>query len=286
MNRRKRAGFTLIELMVGIVLSTAVLGAVYSLLTNNQRFYRAQSQIVDVQQNIRAVGQILPSELRELAASDGDIIEMSDTALTIKAMRGFGLTCSAASPSAGTIVLRNSLLSGYRGIDPTRDSVLVFRDGDSTRSSDDRWLHSPILSVTTAGVTCTDGAAGTRLLLTGLVGGTGLLDSVSLGSPVRTFEVVNYRLYQDSDRSWWLGVRTFSTSGWSSTSPVAGPLRPDDGLTFTYMDEDGDTTADPTAVAQIELVVRGRSTQPINVKGRRPGQYEDSMTVRVALRNN
>jgi prepilin-type N-terminal cleavage/methylation domain-containing protein len=286
MIRHGKAGFTLIELMVAIVLSTAVLGAVYSLLTNNQRFYRAQSQIVDVQQNVRAVGQILPSELRELAASDGDIIEMSDTALTIKAMRGFGLTCAPSVPATGAVTLRNSLLSGYRSIDPTRDSVLVFRDGDSTRSSDDRWLHAAILSVTTAGVTCTDGQAGTRLLLTGMGGGLGLLDSVSVGSPVRTFEVVNYRLYEDASGSWWLGVRTFASGAWSSTSPVAGPLRPDDGITFTYFDSDGAGTNDPTEVAQIELVVRGRSGQPINVKGRPVGEYEDSVTVRVALRNN
>jgi prepilin-type N-terminal cleavage/methylation domain-containing protein len=283
--RGERSGFTLVELMVAIVLSTAVLGAVYNILTNNQRFYRAQSQIVDVQQNVRAVAQILPSELRELSASDGDIIAMSDTALTIKAMRGFGIICAPPSVLAGTVVLRNSLLSGYREIDPARDSALVFRDGDSTRSGDDRWLHAPVASVAT-GVNCTDGSAATSLTLTGLVGGIGLLDSVSVGSPVRTFEVVNYRLYQDSDRAWWLGVRTFSGGAWSATSPVAGPLRPDDGVSFSYFDADGLATAVPANVAQIQLVVRGRSSQPIQVQGRPRGEYEDSLTVRVALRNN
>lgn len=284
-SRERRAGFTLVELLIAIVLASAVLTAVYRVLLNNQRFYRAQSQIVDVQQNVRAVAQILPAELRELDAADGDIVAMSDTSITIKAMRGFSVVCAATDPAAGRIVIRNSLTFGYRAIDPARDSVLVFRDGDVQRAGDDRWLHAPAAAVT-SGVGCTDGAAGTRLTLTGMVGGTTQLDSVSVGAPVRSFELVNYRLYDDAAGTWWLGARTYSSGAWSDTSPVAGPLRPSDGITFRYRDAADAATAVTTNVAQIEVVVRGQSTQVIQVQGRPTGRYEDSLTVRVALRNN
>jgi prepilin-type N-terminal cleavage/methylation domain-containing protein len=280
-----RAGFTLVELIIAISMASIVLGAVYRILVNNQRFYRGQSVIVDVQQNVRAVAEILPAELRELDAADGDIIAMSDTSLTIKAMRGFTVICAAPDVANGKITVRNGLTSGYRAVDPTRDSVLVFADGNTQVSTDDTWLHAPAAVVTT-GVTCTDGSAATRYTLTGMVGGIAQLANVTDGSPVRTFELVNYRLYDDGTGIWWVGVRIYASGAWAATSPVAGPLRPRDGIGFTYYDAGGAVTATPANVAQIAIAVRGLSTQPIQVQGRRPGQYQDSLTVRVALRNN
>ncbi|MBI1723747.1 MAG: prepilin-type N-terminal cleavage/methylation domain-containing protein [Gemmatimonadetes bacterium] len=275
-----RAGFTLIELIIAVAMSSIVLGAVYRILVNNQRFYRAQSQIVDVQQNVRAVAEILPAELRELDAADGDIIQMSDTALRIKAMRSFSVICAPPNVVSGEITVRNSLTYSYRSVDPARDNVLVFADGDVQSTADDQWLDAPASGVTT-GVICTDGAAATRLTLTGAN-----LANVTDGSPVRTYELVNYRLYDDGTGTWWVGVQSFSSGAWSATSPVAGPFRPNDGITFTYYDTTGTVTAVPADVAQIQLTVRGRSTQPIQVQGRSPGQYQDSLTVFVALRNN
>lgn len=276
----RRSGFTLIELIIAIAMASIVLGAVYRILVNNQRFYRAQSQIVDVQENVRAVAQLLPGELRELDAGDGDIIGMSDTAITMKAMRGFAVICAAPDVANGRITVRNSLTYGYRATDPTRDTVLVFADGNTGQTSDDTWLHARVTTITT-GVTCTDGSAATRLTLTGAS-----LANVTDGSPVRTFELVNYRLYNDGTGTWWLGARTYASSAWSATSPVAGPLRANDGITFTYYDAAGAVTAVAANVSRIQLVVRGLSQQSINVQGRRAGQYQDSLTVNVALRNN
>lgn len=281
----RRAGFTLVELIIAIAMSSIVLGAVYRVLVNNQRFYRSQGQIVEVQQNVRAVSQILPAELRELDAADGDIISMSDTSITIKAMRGFSTICAPPDAALGSIVVRNSLTFQYRAADPARDSALVFNDNNVQSTSDDVWLHAPVAGVTT-GVLCTDGAAGTSYTLTGMIGGIAQLVNVTNGSPVRTFEVVNYRLYDDGTGTWWLGVSTYSSGAWSATSPVAGPLRATDGLTFSFFDAAGATTATRTNVAQIQVVIRGRSQQPIQVQGRATGPYQDSLTVRVALRNN
>jgi hypothetical protein len=39
-------------------------------------------------------------------------------------------------------------------------------------------------------------------------------------------------------------------------------------------------------VARIQLTVRGQSRAPINIPGRRPGYYQDSIVTRIALRNN
>jgi prepilin-type N-terminal cleavage/methylation domain-containing protein len=280
-----RRGFTLIELMIAIVLTGIILGSVYQTLGNNQRFYRSTSQILDVQQGIRAVAQLLPSELREVDAVAGDILAMGPDSITIKALRNTYFICSTPNAAAGTFVVRNDMVYGYRSVDVTRDRALVFRDGNTQIMSDDTWQDFAISSFT-PGATCTDGSgAGATMTVTGAIS---KLDSVSVGSPVRTYERVTYRLYVDSAGTGWLGVRNYVNGAWGSVSPIAGPLRSDNGISLSYYDSTGAVTATPTSVAQIRLLVRGLSTAPIEVPGRRANlqQYQDSLTVRVALRNN
>lgn len=289
----RRAGFTLVELIIAITISGLVMGSIYKILTANQRFYRAQNQILDVQQNIRAVAQILPGELRGLDPDGGDIIAMSDTAITIKAMRGFSIVCktpTAADVTARRIVINNSTTSGYRALDAARDSVLIYREGSPDLSSDDRWLNAPIAGSTAEN--CTDGTAGTRLTLTGMVSGDSLGPrgtvgdvGVEEGAPLRTFEIVNYRLYDDGTGTWWLGVRSYAGGAWGATSPIAGPLQPNNGLTLEYRNATDNPTAVATAVRRISLTVRGQSSQPINIPGRAAGVFRDSAVARVALRN-
>jgi prepilin-type N-terminal cleavage/methylation domain-containing protein len=284
MSPSRRAGLTLIELMVAIVIAGIVLGAICQTLQRNQEFYRSQSQILDVQQGIRAVAQLLPSELREVDGPAGDILAMGPDSISIKALRNTLFVCAPPVPAAGTIVTRNSQTFGYRSVDPTRDRALVFRDGNPRIMSDDTWLDFAIASVAT-GAVCSDGTAGTTAKLSG---SASRLDSVTVGSPVRTYEQVTYRLYVDSAGVGWLGVRSYVDGAWGAVSPIAGPLQSAKGVSLSYYDSTGAVTAVPANVAQIRLVVRGMSQAPIEVPGRRASlrQYQDSVTVRVALRNN
>lgn len=285
MNGRRAAGFTLIELMIAIVLASIVLGSIYRVMQNNQRFYRSESQVLDVQQGVRAVAQLLPSELREVDAVAGDILAMGPDSISIRALRNTYFICAPPVVAAGTIITRNSQVYGYRAVDPTRDRALVFRDGNTQRASDDTWQDYAIAGVT-AGAACTDGTgAGTTMTLTGP---TSKLDSVTVGSPVRTYERVTYRLFVDSAGVGWLGVRSYVNGSWGDVSPVAGPLNTNGGIALSYYDSTGAVTAVPTSVAQIRLLVRGMSEAPIAIPGKNANlqKYQDSMTVRVALRNN
>jgi len=145
-------GFTLIELMIALVITGLVMGTLYRVLTANQRFYRSQSSILDVEENIRAAAQILPAELKGLDASGGDIIAMSDTSITIKADRGLRFVCVVPDKTNGYVVVRNNLAFGYRAPDATRDSLLIFRDADVREGSDDTWLHAPIAATSSVKV--------------------------------------------------------------------------------------------------------------------------------------
>lgn len=280
-----RRGFTLVELLIALVLGAIVMGAMYRVLAGNQRFYRAQGEVTEVQQNLRAVSLILPAEFRELAASEGDIIAMSATSITIRAMRSLMVVCAPPVAASGTIIVRNSLTFGFRAVNAASDSLLVYRDGDPQKSSDDRWLTMGISSSATG--VCSDGAAGTTYIVNG--SGTSsrtYLDSAYSGAPVRAFERMRYSVYDDGTGKWWLGVEAFSGGSWGAISPVAGPVIAATGIGFTYYDANGAITATPANVASIGIVARGQSTNMINVPGRPMGYYRDSVVVRTALRNN
>jgi prepilin-type N-terminal cleavage/methylation domain-containing protein len=276
-------GYTLVELLVVVVLAGVVAAVVCRSLQSNQRFYRSQSQVLDVEEGLRAIAQLVPAELRELNAGGGDVIAMGRDSITLRAMRSLGVICAPPAASTGTVIVADSLTFGWRAVDPSRDRALVFRDGSEDSADDDRWLELGVAGVS-AGA-CGDGSGGTTLRLTGP---TSELDSVSAGSPLRTYERVTYRLYTDEQGLSWLGERGYSDGGWSALSPVAGPLRRAGGLSFDYYDSAGAPATAAIAITRIALVARGLSAGPIAVPGRATTgrQFEDSVVVQVALRNN
>lgn len=58
------SGFTLVELLIALLVSTLVVGAVYVLFTTQQNHYVAQSQVTEMQQNIRAGATMMESDMR------------------------------------------------------------------------------------------------------------------------------------------------------------------------------------------------------------------------------
>ena len=271
-------GFTLVELAVALVLGAVILGAAGQLYLATGRFIRLQSSVLEVHEGLRAAMEVLSAELRELDAPGGDIAAFGADSISIRATRGIDFVCAQPEPSSGTIVVRNSLSSGYREVDPARDRALVFRDGDPGTENDDAWLDRGIASAGGAAI-CADSAAGTRLRL------LGALDSVWVGAPVRWYERVVYRLYQDEGGAWWLGVRSYSDVGWAAVSPVAGPLRHPAGLQFSYRDASGAATAVPASVVTIAITLRGTGSSLLQGVGGRPWHWADSLATVVFLRN-
>src|SRR5258706_14234683 len=149
-----RRGLTLVELLVALVLLSIVSAALYRVLVSNQRIYDAQTQRIDMQQNIRAAAQILPSDLRELDASEGDISAASATSVTFRAMRWIGIMCSAPVtgplPAVQTPVLvftvMNQKLMG-QGTPVVGDSGLIAYQGDEGARADNALSRSSITPI-------------------------------------------------------------------------------------------------------------------------------------------
>ncbi len=291
-----RRGFTLIELMVALVLLGLVSTAVYKVLVNNQRVYLAQTQTIDLQQNIRAGAAILPAEFRELDAADGDISFMGPDSIRMRAMRQLSFVCATPALGGGlgqiSLAVRSTkMIYGNRPTFKQGDSILVYWEGNPTTRADDQWLPAQLQKDPDPGF-CADSNVATNpaylltLQPTWLANGT--LNSpgtITRGAPVRGFDKVTYRSYQAADGNWYLGQRNPAVGG--TIQPVIGPLIGANGISFTYYDTAGAVTNVPTQVAQIEIVLRARTASPIRSGGTGVQTYKvDSLVTRVALRNN
>jgi prepilin-type N-terminal cleavage/methylation domain-containing protein len=288
-----RRGFTLVELMIAIVLLGIVSAALYKVLLNNQRTFAAQTQRIDLQQNIRAAATILPAEFRELDAADGDIRAMSATSITIRAMRQMAIICTAPVLPSGatmTFTVRQAPFFGNRQTFIAGDSILIFYDGNPGTRADDRWVLGAV-TVAPTNLNCPDPTPpGPQpgFLVTAAptwpAAPFNVAGAITAGAPVRGFSTVMYSLWQSpSDNQYYLAQ---TTSG--STQPLIGPLTGANGLSFVYYDSTGTTqTAALALVRMIEIRVRGRTAQVIRQANDPALAYKtDSVIARVALRNN
>jgi hypothetical protein len=142
----------------------------------------------------------------------------------------------------------------------------------------------------TAALNCTSGGTGLLLTMPSIALGSSPLGAnpnvagaITVGAPVRGFEIVTYQLYQPAgDTSWYLGMRP---SG-ASMQPLIGPLLPN-GLTFSYFDSAGTAQNNPALVSRIDVVIRARTALAVRTAGQGPLQATvDSVNISVALRNN
>ena len=61
---RNKGGFSLIELIVALVISSIILTGIYSVYTTNQKVFATQQQVVEMEQNLRAANFMLVNDLR------------------------------------------------------------------------------------------------------------------------------------------------------------------------------------------------------------------------------
>lgn len=299
-------GFTLIELMVALVLLGIVTTGIYKVLVNNQRIYMAQTQQIDLQQNIRAAVAILPAELREMSAAEGDITAMGPDSITFRAMRKIGFICAPAPQLGGgvgniTVLVRQNPAFGRNLPFQDNDSALVYWEGNPTDRNDDQWLAARVTQAS-AGNCVDNNATPPAWALTmspawlGAVDANGrpiynIAGTITAGSPVRGFSNVTYKLYRSSsDTSWYLGMRNNEKSN-PSLNPIVGPLSGPAGLEFDYFDVNDARITDFSdagrrRVAQIEIHVRARTAAPVGGGTSGRAYKVDSVTTRVALRGN
>lgn len=292
-----RRGFSLVELIVILALSTIVMGGLTSVLVRQQRFYRGTADLIETRSQIRQAAGIIPSDLRGVSTIGGDILAISDTSMVFWATIGQAVAC-LATPLATTITIpplvlqNNNTLASFTTTPGLGDTVYVYHNGATDAAADDYWWPYGILGPPT---TVTSACA--------VLAFTGVLDQntprysfmlseplradISVGTPLRFVRRTRYSLYQADDMSWYLGYCSPDCVG--APQPIAGPFLSgsgaNKGVSFSYQNAAGAVTATPADVAQVSIVVRGQTQGTVDMGGYGNTQVGDSLRFSVAIRN-
>lgn len=283
MSAGNRRGFTLVELLVALIMLVVVGGALYRLLITVQRVSGRQTEVSNLQGNLRAGMQLVQSELSEVFTNAGagtsDILgTLSSTAIRYRAMRGLGETCEITT---SYVKVRTD---NFNGRLPTAGTSRLFFlwDRDSTKVTDDQWLDLPITAVSSS--TCPDGITPATTLSVTLTADQ--RDSTYVPSVVRTWEEMEIGQVTDGGQR-WLGIRSV-TAGETALVPVIGPLEASgNGVNFTYLGDNNWIAATPSTVKSIVVTLRGVTDRRVNTGvGSAQGTVSDSLQFRIQLRNS
>ena len=276
----KRAGFTLVELLMGLIIMGIVATVLTRVFISQQRLTVAQVEQASLQANVRTGTLILANELRELAAGvsgGADIKSFRADSLSYRAMRSFAISCQIG---ASSVRVHRDPIFGARPISPGRDSMLLFVDRLPNTDTDDQWWNLAITD--TSAATCPDGTPAIRLGTNSPPPAT----DVPGDAPVRTFEIMEIAPVLAGGHN-WLGAHSLTKPGGEPLTPVAGPITLA-GLTFTYLDSTGNTTANRSRIRSIRIVLRGQSdwnVRPGGALGVALQPLLDSLVTTVTLRN-
>jgi prepilin-type N-terminal cleavage/methylation domain-containing protein len=303
-----RAGFTLLEMLIVIILFGLVMGSMMLVIRRQQAFYRSAGQMMELRSQAGQALGILPRDLRAISSIGGDITEMSDDQIGFRSQTGSAVVCSFAGSTVvvppHARLMKGARLTVWREQPVAGDVMMIYDDGDQPSEVDDLWRAYTISGAakgavnsanacapSTGFVTAADTADSWRFTATAAISTT-----IRQGAPVRFARTTRYSLYEAADDEWYVGFEENVGGAWSTIGPVSGPHRAysadegESGLTFVYYDQNG-TELDPTNmanapnVARIDVTVRGRTKNDVVIAGKTKEQVVDSLYASVNLRN-
>ena len=89
-----RRGLTLPELLVAMLLLAIVGGGVTRVMMKQQQFYKDASKTAGAKRELRLGASVMPAELRSISSSGGDILEMSESQIRMRAYIGSAVICA------------------------------------------------------------------------------------------------------------------------------------------------------------------------------------------------
>ena len=297
--RPVRAGFTLPELLIVVVVFGVIAGALVTTIARQQRFYGATQQIVTMRGSMRDAVNLLPADLRGLSRSGGDIYAMTDSSIDFRLPTGTSVLCTInAARTMVTVppaqLASQSGITSWLATPRVGDSLFVYDEGATSGSNDDSWRLVALTATPSAGscptttgftANATEAAAGVSLLLSAPLPAT-----VRAGASIRFFHRAHYSLYRVPSGNWYVGFYECVGGACPTIQAVSGPYLPyassgGGGLRFTYFDSTGTATANRALVSRIEVTTRAQTAHPVAVTGTQREHYADSLSVTVGLRN-
>jgi hypothetical protein len=287
--------FTLVEMVVSLALTGAVLSLVAGIALRQQRLIDDLSQRRAVASRLQEASVLLPIHLR--SASPRDFRVVMDTALELRATIATAVVCDTA-PSQLVLapaVQGDSDYASYLSPIEVGDSAWVLVPSDSAAE----WRGTRISAVgsrepgacNALGPTLSDAGRGVPRPTVSI---TASFPS-SIGLPVRVTRPVRYSLYRASDGDWYVGEREWNDmlGRFNAIQPVVGPFRKPDsgGLVFRYDDTTGSPLPAPVdpreiALVRVELRAETRAAPRAFAVAGATGPHVDSTLLMIALRGH
>ncbi len=297
--RSRRRGGTLVELLISMVILGVLGTLVARIMMDQQRSFQRMTEQTVVRRELRSAMSLLPTELRGVSSVGGDITAFDNMSITFRATLGSSVVCArtATTVDLPPVGAARMALTSWATTPSVGDVVSILRP-DSSGQKGDFWSAHTVTTVSVLAAPCSGtvyvhptadiGKSGFRLTVT-----PALPDSVLAGSALRLVRSTRYALTQVASGRWYLGRSEFVSGAWSAAIPVSGPYQPASasgtgGLSVALYDTLGakiTTLASAPNAARLDIVLRGRGRSSSRVAGSSITAIEDTVAVRVALRN-
>ena len=288
---RGRAGFTLIEVLVALVLTVLLGGVIFQVVQGESRFATVQSAREEVQQNSRGALEVLASELRSVQRAG--LVSATSTSITFLLPRVWGVSCgvtggvlSALFPAAGGVSFDINSASGLLA---DTSAAGTNKWGPGANPASNRATVTALAAINpalgTAGSPCASvrATADPNGYLVGrTITGTNIPNVVPAGNTLYLYYYVSYDVAQ-SGTEWW--IRRNLGTGTTTQQPLAGPLNGANGLTFTYWDANGAAIAAPVAAVDLPNVARIGITVTAASLAKGRASLTNTQSTSVVLRN-
>lgn len=261
-----RRGVTLVELLVALVIGSAVAGAALALLRHQLRLTTQLMSHRVAEAAVDDALHLLHADLRSvipIADSAVGIAIVADSMADLWALRGASIVCDT-QPLHSVVVVSPGAADERRAVWPAAprvgDRVAFLSAASVDTASADEWhvadISAPATAALCPAVHGQPRAAGVRWLLDGT--------RPPIGALLRVTRRTQYLHYRSGDGTWALGLREWNGRRWSTTQPVLAPLARAGrapGLYLQALGTDGLELAWPiahgTTVAAVRIAARG-----------------------------
>ncbi len=273
---RNSKGFTLIELMIGAVVTGIIGVAMTQMLVHNSRFVAHAEANVNARQVARAAMNMLGAELAMV--SRGGLAQASSTSITVTVPYAFGILCDQTSQRIASLVPTDSIMFASASADGMAWHSDVL----------DKYTFMDVSSVATASsgsekAKCTDN--GISLLTDGnTIKMTITSDTLSIGDVFYLYQTIRYRFAPSADLSGRLGL--WRKRGSDADEEILAPFDNTSSFAF-FVGASSTAQASPPAslpdVVGLELNLVG-SSEVTPLDSSEPPSFE--ISTRVNFLNN
>lgn len=293
MMKSDRRGFTMIELLVGLTLSSILVTIIFQLMMSNSRFVQFQSSREEVQQNARAALDLIAGDLRMVPASGIQLVAQDSIRFYVP--RAWGVLCDTIDATSATAwaIFPAGVLTNTDVFDKANMGVAIEQTGDPVAHTDS-WRFVAAPSQETAGNPC--GAVQNNLNAQHVTlgfnrpGGSSFVNAGDIfpGTQLLIYEEIKYDVAPSASSAVpgnWIRRMVGRTGNVVNMQPMAGPVPESGALSFAYYRADGAATSTPSEVRRINVRVITQSRSEMGTPaGRRPEQM-DTVSTDVFLRN-